>query len=323
MPCFEFEPVDIGARRVGGDADESFVDAVAIGIDAHRAGDLYVLVIAQEPGKAHIQPVVEQRGFPAQFVTVDRFRLEAQEFELVVEVAVAVTVQVGGGTGLAARVEPAALEAARVGEIDVVVFVGLEADRATRGELLKRIAAQEIAGHCERHRGGRREQVGEATDKGGAQHPAGALVAGVAATEREAELFGDIIGEIAEDRPGPGLHIAQCLRVEARQTDQIAGGEQRHVESGEGIGIEVIEAEHTVEPVAFVKKLQLLAELIVFIDRGHVEIGCRQTVKIDRRGGFVLAISGGRPEPDFFPRYTTAGLSLLSSADGLSLAQLN
>src|SRR3546814_4505918 len=62
--AFELEAVDVRACRVGSDPDKGFVDPVAIGIDADRSGDLHVLVIAEEPGEADVEPVVEQRGLP-------------------------------------------------------------------------------------------------------------------------------------------------------------------------------------------------------------------------------------------------------------------
>src|SRR3546814_19989194 len=111
--AYELEAVDVRACRGGSDPDKSFVEPVAIGIDADRSGDLHVLVIAEEPGEADVEPVVEQRGLTAQFIAVHRFGFEAKELELIVEIPVAVTVEIGRSAGLAARVKPAALEADR------------------------------------------------------------------------------------------------------------------------------------------------------------------------------------------------------------------
>src|SRR3546814_5490769 len=59
-----------------------------------------------------------------------------------------------------------------------------------------------------------------------------ALVPGVAAAQRDAELIGQIIGEIAVERRSLGAHVARGIAVEPRQPDQIAGQPQQHVERG-------------------------------------------------------------------------------------------
>src|SRR3546814_19002079 len=59
-----------------------------------------------------------------------------------------------------------------------------------------------------------------------------ALVPGVAAAQRDAELIGQIIGEIAVERRSLGAHVARGIAVEPRQPDQIAGQPQKHVERG-------------------------------------------------------------------------------------------
>ena len=291
--AFEFEAVDVGARRVGGCSGETVVDPVAIAVEADRTGDLHVFVLADEAGQRDGQAVVEQTGLPAQFVAVHGLRAEVEEFVLFGVANLAVAIQIGRLGTLATRVETATLEALRVGQVERVIHVRLERDRSARREFLVIRLAFEIAGHQE-WCAFAVEQVGEAADESGAQDTAVARIPGVAATQRQAELVGQVIGEIAEDGPGLGRHVAQCLRVEARQADEVAGGEQRHVEGGVGVGVEVIGAKHTREAVTLDQQLQFLAQLVVLVDRGHVEVGCGQAVEIDRAGGGVLAVAGDR-----------------------------
>ena len=71
-----------------------------------------------------------------------------------------------------------------------------------------------------------------------AQHGRMTLVVGITAAEREAELIGDVIAEVAEDRPGLGIDIAVGEGGEAGE-----GREQPDVERRFRLGVEIIGAD--------------------------------------------------------------------------------
>ena len=159
----------------------------------------------------------------------------------------------------------------------------------TRGKGVKGLRAVEVRGRRDQDRAAA-EEFGEPADIGAAKHLAGALILGIARAGRDSELVGHVKGHVAENGPGLGADIAEGLRVQARQADRRAGVFQQHVEHGRGIGVEIIGAGHTAEPVEIVVQQEFLAELVIFVDRRHVQVAARKRVEVDRRGGFILAI---------------------------------
>src|SRR3546814_19528321 len=108
-----------------------------------------------------------------------------------------------------------------------------------------------------------------------------ALVPGVAAAQRDAELIGQIIGEIAVERRSLGAHVARGIAVEPRQPDQLAGQPQKHVERGLRGGTQIIITENAVEQIAVVEDLKFMAGLLVAYDGGNQ---ARKRVGSGKRG---------------------------------------
>ncbi len=96
-----------------------------------------------------------------------------------------------------------------------MISVRLERERGARGEFLERSTAVEVARDRNRDRVSGREEIGIPADECGAQDATGPLVPCISASERETELIGQIVGEIAEYRPSLGVDITQRLRIEA------------------------------------------------------------------------------------------------------------
>ncbi len=107
-------------------------------------------------------------------------------------------------------------------------------------------------------------------------------------------MVGNIIGEIAEYRPGLGINVAQGLCVKTGQANCWQGTSrcEQHIKYVKRAGIEIISAQDAVEIVAFIQDLELLTELVILIDNWNVEILRRQAVKVDIGGRFILAIRG-------------------------------
>ena len=116
------------------------------------------------------------------------------------------------------------------------------------------------------------------------EHARMALVVGVAAAERHAPLRREVVGEIAEDRPGLGVDVAARRRGQARQEQRVAGV-QADVEHVEGVGVQIIEAGDALQRALVGNELEFLAELVVPVDRRHVDVDERQRVEVDRRVG--------------------------------------
>ena len=188
----------------------------------------------------------------------------------------------------AARVKAAALEALRIACVEVVVRRRLEAERDARGELVEVRRALEIGARRAERNARTAEYRRTAAKVILPQDVCRALVPGVATAERQAELIGQVIGEVAEYGVGLGIDIRLRERREAGE-----GGEEAHVELRVGIGIEVIGAEQAAQRAAIVPdQLQFLADLVVAVKGRNVEIDCRQRVEIDGRGAFILAVGG-------------------------------
>ena len=120
-----------------------------------------------------------------------------------------------------------------------------------------------------------------------------ALIPRITTAERQAQLPGEIIGEVGENRIGFGVDFGLGEGGQASE-----GREQANIEQGVGAGVEIIEADQSVELVAFIEQLEFLADLFVQVETGHVEIDRRQRVKIDWRCRVVLAPCADRPERD-------------------------
>src|SRR3546814_14517057 len=68
-------------------------------------------------------------------------------------------------------------------------------------------------------------------------------------------------------RSGVRPHIARRIAVEAgKPIENVAGQAEQYVERRRGPGVEIIEADEAVQPVAFVEQLEFLAQLLVAID---------------------------------------------------------
>ena len=100
----------------------------------------------------------------------------------------------------------------------------------------------------------------------------------------------EIVGEISADRPGLGVHVAECLGVEARNSDDGARRSENYVEGSQRVGVEIVDADEAVQPVAVVEELELFGELVVLVDCWNVDIDGGQRVEVDRGQAFILAI---------------------------------
>src|SRR3546814_8156546 len=100
-----------------------------------------------------------------------------------------------------------------------------------------------------------------------AQDEGFAHVPGVAAADRQAEPVGEIEGRIAEYGKGRRIDIGLGKGGQSRESVEDA-----HVEQSVGARVEIIEAEQALQPVAFVEKLEFLADLFVEIKAGDVDI---------------------------------------------------
>ena len=297
---FGLDPLEARLGGVGGDAAEALHPADEA---ADRPRNLHIFIVHVETGEAERQAAIEQRSLVADFIAVDLFGVEGEE---VVDIVIGAARRRGADRrrgARTARIETTALEALRIGGIDHIVRIGLEAQRGARGEFLEGALAAEIGRHRDGDRGQRaaelRRQAGDAVrlvDKGVA------IVARVATADRQAELIGEIIGEIAEHRPGLGPHVARRIAVEAgqrpaeRRRQRGARQAEQHVERRRGLRIEIIEAEEALQLVAFIKQLEFLADLLVAVDRGHVDVDRRQRVEVDRGEAAVLAPRADRTQ---------------------------
>ena len=166
----------------------------------------------------------------------------------------------------------------------------LEAQGDARRKLVEVALAPEIgARRAERH-------ARAAKDRRAAaqiilpQDARAALVPRVAATDRQAELIGELVGEVSEDREGLRRHVRLGEGGEAGKR-----GEQAHVELRVRLGIEIIAADEAGERAAIIiEKLQFLAELLIAIISWHIEIDRGQRVEIDGRSAVILAPAGDR-----------------------------
>src|SRR3546814_616816 len=120
-----------------------------------------------------------------------------------------------------------------------------------------------------------------------------AHVPGVAAADRQAEPVGEIEGRIAEYGKGRRIDIGLGKGGQSRESVEDA-----HVEQSVGARVEIIEAEQALQPVAFVEKLEFLADLFVEIKAGDVDIDRGQRVEVDRGRRTVLAPGADRAERD-------------------------
>ena len=166
-----------------------------------------------------------------------------------------------------------------------------EAEGNARRELLELGRTVEIgAGRAHRH-AATAEHRRSAAQVALPQDRGLALVPGVAATQRQAQLVGDVIGRIGENGVGFGIDVGFRESGEA-----VECGEQAHVELRVGSGIEVVAADQDRERTGIVEQLQFLAELLVAIEGGHVEIDRGQRVEVDGRGAVILAPTGDRTD---------------------------
>src|SRR5207248_10626251 len=94
-----------------------------------RAWHLDVLILGVEHRCGELQPMIEDRCFPARLITVDRLRLEGHEIVDVLRRWRSGGIGAWGGGCQAARIEAASFEASRIAQVDVVIFVWLEVDR--------------------------------------------------------------------------------------------------------------------------------------------------------------------------------------------------
>ena len=167
----------------------------------------------------------------------------------------------------------------------------LEAQRSARGEFLEFRGALEIGAGSAKRNAGAAKCRGAASKIILPQNAGRALVPCIAPANREAQLFGEIIGEVGKNRIGFGVDIGFG---KGGQTSE--SGKQADIEQCVGLGIEIVEANQAVELVALVKQLEFLADLFVPIQAGNVQIDRRQRVKINRRCRVVLAPGADRPE---------------------------
>ena len=125
----------------------------------------------------------------------------------------------------------------------------------------------------------------------------GTLIPGIASAHRQGELRRDIIGGIGKDGVGFRIDIAKG------QCGHAAG--QTHIEDGACIGIQIIEADQPVEIAHIEQRLHFLAELLVVVKSGHIDIDGGQRIEIDRGGAVILAIASDGAE-----RHIIAGFKL-------------
>src|SRR3546814_17722115 len=78
--------------------------------------------------------------------------------------------------------------------------------------------------------------------------------------------------------------------------EDLAGQAEQHVERSRRARVEIIEADEAVQAVAFVEELEFLAELLVAIDCGDVDVDRRQRVEVARGEAGVLAPRAARPQ---------------------------
>jgi len=276
--AFELDAIDARLAGVGQRPDKGDWRP----FDHHRSRNLDIGIIGVEKGGIRRHAPVQERRLCAHFIGIDELRPESLPDVGVAEIA--------------ARVEAAALETARVGAIEIDFLHGLpRQDRARREG---RVGARAVEGgndlyavyhHGQGDAGAGSAEIGRAVAKEKFPlHVRRALVPGIASAEREAEAVRHVPGRFTED--GPGL----CV--------DIPHGELRHdlehaVERRQRIGVEIIDARDQREAVAFIKELKLLAELPVGIDDRDVERIEGRRIDIDRRAGVVLAIGRDRADP--------------------------
>ena len=227
--------------------------------------------------------------FPADFDAVDRLRIKAHELEDFIGLDRAVLVKVRRARRLGARIETTALEALGIGHIEIILGVRLPGKRGGRREIIPGIGAGEV-----RRRGDRNasttEEFGEAVDIGPAQNGRSPLVLGITAAECQRELISEVIGEVGKDRPGLGVDITERLGVQARQGDRSAEVFQQHIENRRRIGVEIVIANQAVQTLTGVEQLELFGELLVLVDRRHVEVAGRQVVEVNRRDRGIITV---------------------------------
>ena len=165
----------------------------------------------------------------------------------------------------------------------------LEAKRCTRGKFLEIRAAFEIGGRSPGCDAGTAEGRRSAANVVLPQDAGRPFVPCIAAANREAKLLGEIIREIGKNRIGFGINFGVGKGGEACH-----GRKQTNVKQRIGLGIKIIEANQTVQLVAFIEQLEFLTDLFVPIDAGYVEIDRWQCVKIDRCRCIIFAPSADR-----------------------------
>ena len=167
----------------------------------------------------------------------------------------------------------------------------LVADREARRELLELALATEVgAGRTE---GNARpvEHRRAAAQIALPQNIGPARIPGIAATGRQAELIGQVEAHVAEHG------IGFCVDIGLGEGGQPGhSGEDTGVELGVGAGIEIIEADHAVQPALVIEKLEFLAELFVLVIGRHVDIDSGQRIEVDRRGTVILAPGADRAQ---------------------------
>ncbi len=168
-----------------------------------------------------------------------------------------------------------------------MILARLPADRGARRKLLEGFSAGEVRGpraelHALAAKFGRR-----AAQQIGADDARAALVGGVAPADRQRHLIAQRIGEIAEDRPGPGAHIARGRGAQPGQEHRV-GGRQHDIENVARPRVQIIGAQDPLQLFAFIEHLEFVRELPVAVDGGHIDIGGGQAVEIDRGLAAVL-----------------------------------
>src|SRR3546814_17751393 len=79
--------------------------------------------------------------------------------------------------------------------------------------------------------------------------------------------------------------------------EDLAGQAEQHVERSRRARVEIIEADEAVQAVAFVEELEFMAERLVAIDCGDVDVDRRQRVEVNRDEAGVLAARAEPQEP--------------------------
>jgi len=167
-----------------------------------------------------------------------------------------------------------------------------ETERSPRGEFLElpatlKIGARRSEGHTRAAEFGRTAAEIVLPQDFGA-----AFIPSVTTAERQAELIGQIVGEIAEDGIGFGVDICLCERGQPGES-----GEDADIEQSVRLRVEIVESEQAGERAAIVpQQLKFLADLLVEVSAGHIEIDRRKRIEINRRIAVVLAPGGYRPQ---------------------------